>query len=361
MLPRAPPGLPLICYRWIIVSKLLLSILSGTCEELWEIFNASFAFKDPCQAGDDTYDQLIAAAPPATTKDQTLFWSGLPTLALNNGRVTRRHTILEETLPGYVLNGLTWCGQLDYPGFNDVDCPISGPKCTAETMYTFWRAASRAFARQARGLIKVALNGSRVDAFRNTSTFATNELPNLNSSLVSHVNILLVYDISIPGDNRRARCDEGSIDQLQMLLTSYGFSYTCVENPSDFRFLQCASDPTNDHCLNSNLASLTTSSSVVLAVMLMLHKWIWTTEVVPLPCCYFQDNEWGGVLLLHEEPYKPRVGMEEKCLYDGIWVITVHLYFYYLFVYPQINDSLSASSRRAISSSNLEATNCTAC
>ncbi|XP_033637876.1 ADP-ribosyl cyclase/cyclic ADP-ribose hydrolase-like [Asterias rubens] len=279
---KRPPTTPNIrdifigrCYedeQCLQQDQCLNSTLNGTCEELWEIFNASFAFKDPCQAGDNTYDQLIATAPPSTMKDQTLFWSGLPSLALNNGRVTRRHTILEETLIGYAVNGLTWCGQLDNPGINYVGCP-RGPNCTAETMYTFWRAASRAFARQARGIVKVALNGSRVDAFRNTSTFATTELRNLNRGYISHVNILLVYDITIPGDNKRARCNEGSIYQLQMLLTSYGFSYTCVENPSDFRYLQCASDPTNDHC-KPNLASLTTSSSVVLALMLMVHKWI---------------------------------------------------------------------------------------
>ncbi|XP_071798863.1 uncharacterized protein [Asterias amurensis] len=158
---KRPPTTPNIrdifigrCYedeQCLQQDQCLNSTLNGTCEELWEIFNASFAFKDPCQAGGNTYDQLIATAPPSTMKDQ--------------------------------------------------------------------------FARQARGIVKVALNGSRVDAFRNTSTFATTELRNLNREYVSHVNILLVYDITIPGDNKSTKERRLSTQTLPF--------YTVVARPGE--------------------------------------------------------------------------------------------------------------------------------
>ncbi|XP_038051004.1 ADP-ribosyl cyclase/cyclic ADP-ribose hydrolase-like isoform X2 [Patiria miniata] len=244
--------------------------LRGTCDQLWGTFVDAFAYKDPCQAGNDDYDAVIAAAMPHANKDESLFWSGLPKLALNNGRVTGRYTILEETLPGYIANGLTWCGQTGAPGINyNTPCPSAySSGCANETMYTFWRAASRAFARQATGTISVALDGSRTNppAFRNTSTFATNELPNLNTAAVTHVNILLVYDISVKGDNRRALCDKGSIKDLQTLLTDRGFTYTCIEGPRGFKFLQCAGDPDNARCVEACSFAVIPNASIALVL-----------------------------------------------------------------------------------------------
>ncbi|XP_022095214.1 ADP-ribosyl cyclase/cyclic ADP-ribose hydrolase-like [Acanthaster planci] len=264
------------CYehiRCLQQDQCITNTLRGSCDNLWVTFRDAFANKDPCQAGYGDYDGVITAAMPHTNRNKTLFWSGLKTLALDNGRVTRNHTILEETLPGYIANGLTWCGQTGAPGINyDTPCPASTEK-NNETMYTFWKAASRAFARQARGVVAVALNGSREDAFRHTSTFATTELPNIESTAVTHVNILLVYDISIPGNNRRARCDEGSIKDLQSMLTDKGLSYNCVEDPPDFKYLQCAKDPRNDRCIQACSSAMipNINTALIVAASLVFH------------------------------------------------------------------------------------------
>ncbi|XP_072033888.1 ADP-ribosyl cyclase/cyclic ADP-ribose hydrolase-like [Amphiura filiformis] len=210
------------------------------CTAIWIEFLGAFQHQNPCNTSADVYDDVLTMAVPITPDDQTLFWSGLLDAALNVARVSMQYRILEESLPGYMANQLVWCGDDDpasVDGINYEKCPEWGA-CENETSFRFWQAASREFSRQATGKVSVALNAHRDGgAFRNTSVFATVELPNLNPDTVTMVEILLVPDITSTEEGEK--CGKGSIKELERRLDVAGLPWICTYDPLEFRYIQC--------------------------------------------------------------------------------------------------------------------------
>ncbi len=51
---------------------------------------------------------------------------------------------MEESLPGFTINGLTWCGDPDSPsGIDYTTCQWESDACPRETSFRFWKTASR--------------------------------------------------------------------------------------------------------------------------------------------------------------------------------------------------------------------------
>ncbi|XP_078700775.1 ADP-ribosyl cyclase/cyclic ADP-ribose hydrolase-like [Branchiostoma floridae x Branchiostoma belcheri] len=143
------------------------------CTGLWDKFFHAFSNRDPCDQKPSYYDDFFSASAFDTpSAEKTLFWSGTTVLAHEYSNDGLRYTTLEDTLPGYVLNGLRWCGSLSKPWYNEKTCPKCPPTVPWDS---FWRAASRSFAKRARGDVFVMLSGTRkdqegkpIDAFVNT-------------------------------------------------------------------------------------------------------------------------------------------------------------------------------------------------
>ena len=71
-----------------------------------------------------------------------MFWSGVKELVHEYAADGQRYVTLEDTLIGYVVDGLVWCGQGSPPGMNYSRCP-SWNDCPLEASESFWAAASK--------------------------------------------------------------------------------------------------------------------------------------------------------------------------------------------------------------------------
>ena len=64
------------------------------------------------------------------------------------------HRVLEETLPGYMLNNLIWCGDpKSQSGIDYQSCPDDCDR--GETVFTFWQAASREVKQRLRSATRI--------------------------------------------------------------------------------------------------------------------------------------------------------------------------------------------------------------
>ena len=72
---------------------------------------------------------------------------------------------LEDTLLGYLADGLSWCGE---PGSSDLNiwsCPDWKKDCRTNYLSVFWEVLSERFAESACNTVRVVLNGSLENAF----------------------------------------------------------------------------------------------------------------------------------------------------------------------------------------------------
>ncbi|XP_073256170.1 ADP-ribosyl cyclase/cyclic ADP-ribose hydrolase-like [Porites lutea] len=224
------------------------------CNEIWEAFHQAFAYKNPCTLAFDDYQPFFdATGMQELTK--SLFWSGTYKVAHVYSDSGDRYTTLEDTLAGYPVNGLTWCGNenlfpSDSDGIDYNSCP-DWSECDYTT--PFWGLASTTFARHARGIARVMLNGSRVDSngkpvpYREDSFFAKYELPNLQVNKVSELRIVVVHK---NGPKRlRKGCYTASIRMLKKHARNRGLKVTCYDDPNDVRHILCTDDPFSRKCL----------------------------------------------------------------------------------------------------------------
>ncbi|XP_070538266.1 ADP-ribosyl cyclase/cyclic ADP-ribose hydrolase-like [Ptychodera flava] len=167
------------------------------CDDLWNTFHDSFAYKDPC-INESDYTEYFNKAKHYTRKDKTLFYSGVQPYEESH-KDPIPYTTLENTLIGNMLDKVdTWCGKYDDQGINYVQCPdrnycmrpLSTAKCA------FWIKASIEFAQLATGQVQVLLDGAKKNgdpAYDSDSFFSRYELPHLNTEKVTMVNILVMY------------------------------------------------------------------------------------------------------------------------------------------------------------------------
>ncbi|XP_038050758.1 ADP-ribosyl cyclase/cyclic ADP-ribose hydrolase 1-like [Patiria miniata] len=248
----------------------LIEVICGTTA--WPAFVNAFAFQNPCNVREDAFRSFTNIMTVSLPRNGTIFWSGTKNLAkmyseLSGGTMFS----LETTFVGYTVNDLTWCGTPLGAGINYASCPsFDDPSCPSQASTVFWGSASKLFARQARGSVSVLLNGSDSrGAFRNNSVFSTVELPNLDSSLVDFVNIIVVHDL----DGQIVdTCDSGTILILKDRIIKRGMKWTCEDDPKLAKLIQCTEKPDYHRC---NLASRVHSRSWNFVVLTVLASfWI---------------------------------------------------------------------------------------
>ncbi|XP_031567079.1 ADP-ribosyl cyclase/cyclic ADP-ribose hydrolase-like isoform X2 [Actinia tenebrosa] len=223
------------------------------CDVLLTSFLKAFSYKSPCEVKKEDYRDFFNHFREKQLIDKVLLWSGTREWTHAYSGLFNKYVTLEDTLPGYVLNGLSWCGSKSWPGIDYKSCPYECVKQKA-----FWGLAAAKLAKRARGVVYVMLNGTRqhlIDrqifpAFMEDSYLAENQVPNLPVQSISEVKILVghsLHHVSLE------RCNSLTIKQFQDRLVSRGLKASCYDNPYVFRHLLCLEQPVDPLCLFKTL------------------------------------------------------------------------------------------------------------
>jgi len=229
------------------------------CSLLWTLFSSA-ADMDNTVVTNASYAPFFQVANFSTGPNRALFWSGNMAFALAVASNDPRFVTVEETSTGYVMNSLIWCGVhgANPPAFDYVGpCPYPS-NATYFGMQGFWSTTSALFAQGASGNISVLLepqplyrNGGLYQAYRNTSIFSQIEIPNMNTSKVQSIAILLLKNpTNAPGEV----CGQGSLLVLQNeIYQKFGFNSTCLDEPGDIYDLFCPPGTSSAQCLAATL------------------------------------------------------------------------------------------------------------
>jgi len=237
------------------------------CSQLWNTF-ATAASLSPSLASSKDWTPFFDTSSFVSPLGSALLWSGSKDFSayLSDGGL--RFTTLEESPVGYILNGLTWCGQNlseGTPSAFDYSNPCIYPNSqTNFGMEPVWQQSSLRFALGASGIIHILLqpapsvNGTYV-AFRNTSILSTIELPALNASTITGCKVLVLKNASWPTEV----CASGSLNILSATLsTMFAFNSTCTDDPQQIVDILCENDfDQSAECLAARLSNIENSQN----------------------------------------------------------------------------------------------------
>ncbi|XP_077157638.1 ADP-ribosyl cyclase/cyclic ADP-ribose hydrolase 1 [Paroedura picta] len=231
------------CYNYITAVNPELS--GKDCHKIWELLQAAFIYKHPCSIREEDYQPLMDLASHSIPCNKSLFWSKTQNLAHRYTKVNHDFFTLEDSLLGYVADGISWCGSSNHPGIDYNSCP-RWTECESSPVSMYWKMASKVFAGAACGTVQVMLNGSIENgAFRNNSIFGSVEVLNLDPDKVSTVQVWLMHDIE---GTQSESCAGPSIKTLKSVLENRKISLTCKENYRPVQLVQCASKPDHATC-----------------------------------------------------------------------------------------------------------------
>ncbi|KAK3602134.1 hypothetical protein CHS0354_003166 [Potamilus streckersoni] len=131
-----------------------------------------------------------------------MFWGGVYDLVHRYSNRGQSKVTLEDTMPGYVIDNLTFCGDKmtsDGVALANMTCPSSNQtaNCLSTALYVFWKSASINFAKSVTGEIFVMLNASGNPIYRNNSYFREYEVPNLTKGKVTKATVYIVSESSL--------------------------------------------------------------------------------------------------------------------------------------------------------------------
>ena len=178
---------------------------------------------------------------------ESLFWSGVPELVSMVNMMSEMGSIdSSKNIPASVIidqltGNICWCG--DPEGGIQFSDPCPCDNCIP--VISFWTEFSIQFAQAAKGTVFWLARGENpAGTYRNSSFFAMHEIPNLSTSAVNDVVILVVH--------RRGQgeaCGEGTLMTLQNGLEDRGFDHTCYNiygDPMDEQQLSALTNCTVD-------------------------------------------------------------------------------------------------------------------
>jgi len=229
------------------------------CTLLWEYFSSAAEMDNTVVTIAD-YAPFLELANFSTAPSRALFWSGNMAFAIAVASNDPRFVTVEETPTGYVMNGLIWCGV---PSANPPEFNYAGP-CPYPTTSTYfgmqsvWGQISAYFAQAASGDINVLLqpqllyrNSGLYQAYRNTSIFSQIEVPNMNVSKITSINILVLVNLTTAPNEV---CGQGSLLVLQnQIYDKFGFNSTCEDDPEAIYNLFCPPGITSAECIAATL------------------------------------------------------------------------------------------------------------
>ncbi|KAM8800639.1 ADP-ribosyl cyclase/cyclic ADP-ribose hydrolase 1 isoform 2-T2 [Rhynchonycteris naso] len=188
------------------------------CQKIGKAFTNAFLSKDPCGSTEQDYQLLMELTNQSVPCHKTVLWSKSSELAHLYTGVLRDMFTLEDTLLGYIANGLMWCGDASSSEMNYQSCPHWKKDCRSNTISVFWNTVSKRFAENACGVVQVVLNGSISNTF----------------------------------DKNSHSCLSPSINDLKLILNRRNITFTCQDDYWPIRLLQCVKSP--EHVLCSSAA-----------------------------------------------------------------------------------------------------------
>ncbi|KAM4606300.1 ADP-ribosyl cyclase/cyclic ADP-ribose hydrolase 1-like [Polymixia lowei] len=142
---------------------------------------------------------------------------------------------LEDTLLGFVLDGLTWCGDEGSSETFTTGCP-GWSDCENNPVRSFWNRVSAAFADIACGDVTAMLNGSIAIPFSPTSIFGSIEVKRFTSTKMKSLNVVLVTQ-----EKDGTNCTNASLKDLRQELDPR-IKYSCKE-VTESQIQDCSSHP----------------------------------------------------------------------------------------------------------------------
>ncbi|KAJ8397481.1 hypothetical protein AAFF_G00437570 [Aldrovandia affinis] len=203
------------------------------CEEVWNA--PAPGIQDPCDVPMEAYDPLIHTVSEKAACNRMLFWSKTKDIVHQFTDAKKCLLTLEDTLLGFVMDGLTWCSKKGSNESFTTGCP-GWLDCEKNPVRSFWNRASTAFAESACGNVTVMLNGSLDTPFNPNSIFASIEVKKFSSPKMRALNVVLVTR-----RNDTTNCENSSLQTLRGILDP-NLTYSCKEVQRS-RILDCISDP----------------------------------------------------------------------------------------------------------------------
>ncbi|KAM6439867.1 ADP-ribosyl cyclase/cyclic ADP-ribose hydrolase 1-like isoform 4-T5 [Liasis olivaceus] len=152
------------CYNFI--NTINPEFRNKDCLKVWELFEQAFVYKDPCSMTEEDYQPLMEMARQSIPCNKSLFWSKTHDLVHYYTKINNDFLTLEDTLLGYIADGISWCGNPFDSGVNYESCP-KWTECESNPTSLYWKLASKMFAEASCGTVQVMLNGSTASgAFR---------------------------------------------------------------------------------------------------------------------------------------------------------------------------------------------------
>ncbi|KAF5927004.1 hypothetical protein HPG69_001637 [Diceros bicornis minor] len=202
-------------------------VLDKDCQKIQEAFIKSFTSKDPCNVTEQDYQLFIELTNEIVPCDKTVFWSKTKELAHQYTEIQQEMFTLENTLLGYIVDGLRWCGDAGSSEINYKSCPDWREECFNNSVSVFWNAVSKRFAEDACGVVHVVLNGSLIKAFDEKSTFGRVEIRNLHPQKVHTLQAWVMHSI---GGIASISCSSSSIFNLKTIINERNITFTCQDN-----------------------------------------------------------------------------------------------------------------------------------
>ncbi|XP_042792786.1 ADP-ribosyl cyclase/cyclic ADP-ribose hydrolase 1 isoform X3 [Panthera leo] len=113
------------------------------CQKIGKAFTNAFLSKDPCGSTEQDYQPLMELTNQTVPCDKTLLWSKTNELVHEYAWVQRELFTLENTLLGYMADGLRWCGDLGSSEMNYQSCPDRRKDCSNNSVSVFWNTVSK--------------------------------------------------------------------------------------------------------------------------------------------------------------------------------------------------------------------------
>uniref|UniRef100_A0A7M5WRK7 ADP-ribosyl cyclase/cyclic ADP-ribose hydrolase n=3 Tax=Clytia hemisphaerica TaxID=252671 RepID=A0A7M5WRK7_9CNID len=221
------------------------------CGQIWSKFFEAFAYKGPCYVTQKDYEGLINYMAEEVPRDKGLLWSGSREIShkFSDFRYTNRFITLEDTLAGFLVNKLSWCGTEKDPGIDFTQCTW---ECSIQAPY--WSTANKKFAQKLRGTVHIILNGTRqhLDDKNVYPSFMQNRyylgpyvLPELNSKNIDKIVIIVAHTLHL---KPLESCGEKTVLLLTDLIRNKGIPVDCHDDTDAVRHLLCVDDPSTDVC-----------------------------------------------------------------------------------------------------------------
>ncbi|RNA37464.1 ADP-ribosyl cyclase cyclic ADP-ribose hydrolase 1 [Brachionus plicatilis] len=225
------------------------------CSLIWDEFYRVIVNKSPCQVSIEDFDQFVHLTSHPYSNEKSVFWSGTYKAVHQISRLKGDWT-LEDTLSGYLLDGLSFCSDNKSDNFLTI-CPTD---CVTRNN-PFWNAVSKNYASKATGRVTAVLNGTRNSgALSNYSTFFNYELPSMNFKNINHFQVILLHS---PEMSKYETCQmPKTLNTLRNILQSNNVTYECIDDNFYLKNFLCIENQNSPECQKLFSAFSKTSSVI---------------------------------------------------------------------------------------------------